>query len=318
MKLIPVMILIIILSLFFSGCTSTIDYRQEMRNFVQNISAYTKEKDANFIIITQNGVELITDNGESIGDLVTSYISAIDGVGQESVFYGYDNDNEKTPDDVTHYLISYLTLLKDQNKKIMVTDYCWTRSYIDSSYQNNEEYGFISFAANHRELDSVPIYPKEPYKMNNGSIDELKDAKNFLYLINPHEVNTKEIYLQALQETSYDILIIDLFFNKQLTEENVTSLKLKENGGSRLVLAYMSIGEAEDYRYYWKDEWNSNRPDWLDEENPNWPGNYKVKYWYDEWQNIIYKNNDSYLNRIIDAGFDGVYLDIIDAYEYYE
>jgi len=80
----------------------------------------------------------------------------------------------------------------------------------------------------------------------------------------------------------------------------------------------MSIGEAEDYRYYWKAEWKTNPPSWLAEENPNWPGNYKVRYWNEDWQNIIYGNNDSYLRKILDAGFDGVYLDIIDAFEYFE
>ena len=40
--------------------------------------------------------------------------------------------------------------------------------------------------------------------------------------------------------------------------------------------------------------------------------------WNKDWQNIIYGNENSYLNKIIDANFDGVYLDIIDAFEYYE
>ncbi|NPA44475.1 MAG: hypothetical protein GXO49_02970, partial [Chlorobi bacterium] len=81
---------------------------------------------------------------------------------------------------------------------------------------------------------------------------------------------------------------------------------------------YMSIGEAENYRYYWQEEWNTNKPEWLDKENPDWEGNYKVWYWNKDWQNIIYGNDNSYLKKILDAGFDGVYLDIIDAFEYYE
>ncbi|MFQ5795846.1 MAG: endo alpha-1,4 polygalactosaminidase [Candidatus Bipolaricaulia bacterium] len=98
----------------------------------------------------------------------------------------------------------------------------------------------------------------------------------------------------------------------------MASLKTKANGGSRLVIAYMSIGEAEDYRYYWQAEWKPNPPSWLAEENPDWPGNYKVRYWDRNWQNVIYESNDSYLKKILDAGFDGVYLDIIDAFEYFE
>lgn len=80
----------------------------------------------------------------------------------------------------------------------------------------------------------------------------------------------------------------------------------------------MSIGEAEDYRFYWKNEWKTNPPVWLGEENPDWEGNYKVWYWEKEWQNIIISDPDSYLQRILNAGFDGVYLDIIDAFEYFE
>ena len=56
----------------------------------------------------------------------------------------------------------------------------------------------------------------------------------------------------------------------------------------------------------------------MDGENPNWPGNYKVRYWEQSWKDIIYGNDNSYLKKILDAGFDGVYLDIIDAFEYYE
>ncbi|MHA1249170.1 MAG: endo alpha-1,4 polygalactosaminidase [Candidatus Helarchaeota archaeon] len=103
-----------------------------------------------------------------------------------------------------------------------------------------------------------------------------------------------------------------------LNSSDINQLKLKPSGSKRLVLAYLSIGEAEDYRYYWKSEWNTNPPDWLCNENPNWLGNYKVKYWYAEWQNIIFGNNESYVYKIINSGFDGIYLDIIDAFEYFK
>ncbi|MCP4711319.1 MAG: hypothetical protein GY869_22085, partial [Planctomycetes bacterium] len=103
-----------------------------------------------------------------------------------------------------------------------------------------------------------------------------------------------------------------------LSSTEVTSLKTKANGGTRIVIAYMSIGEAEDYRYYWQTDWNTTAPSWLATENPNWPGNYKVRYWCSSWHTIIYGNDTSYLKQIIEAGFDGTYLDIIDAFEYFE
>ena len=57
---------------------------------------------------------------------------------------------------------------------------------------------------------------------------------------------------------------------------------------------------------------------WLSRENPSWPGNYKVCYWCSEWQELICGAGASYLNRILNAGFDGVYLDIVDAFEEFE
>ena len=84
-----------------------------------------------------------------------------------------------------------------------------------------------------------------------------------------------------------------------------------------LVIAYMSIGEAKDYRYYWENEWKTGTPEWLDSVNPDWAGNFKVRYWDPDWQSVVFGNEDAYLDRILAAGFDGVYLDIIDAYEYF-
>ncbi len=37
-----------------------------------------------------------------------------------------------------------------------------------------------------------------------------------------------------------------------------------------------------------------------------------------ELQNLIYGNAASYLKKIINEGFDGAYLNIIDGFEYYE
>jgi cysteinyl-tRNA synthetase len=102
------------------------------------------------------------------------------------------------------------------------------------------------------------------------------------------------------------------------TLDDVQSMRRKADGGRRVVLSYMSIGEAEDYRYYWDAKWKTKPPAWLDKENPDWPGNYKVRYWSPEWRALIFGTPDAYLDKIIAARFDGVYLDIIDAFEYYE
>lgn len=89
-------------------------------------------------------------------------------------------------------------------------------------------------------------------------------------------------------------------------------------------LAYLSIGEASSYLPYWKEEWGSERagqltitdaaPEWAGTvANPDWPESVKVRYWNPEWQQIVLGE----LLDIREAGFSGVYLDIIDGYEYW-
>jgi len=103
-------------------------------------------------------------------------------------------------------------------------------------------------------------------------------------------------------------LVIDIN-DAQLTLAEINELKK-----SSVVLSYLSIGEAENYRDYWQEDWKVGSPPFIDEENPQWEGNYKVKYWDPEWQEIILTK----VKEIKAQGYDGVYLDIIDAYGYYE
>ena len=74
------------------------------------------------------------------------------------------------------------------------------------------------------------------------------------------------------------------------TADEVTQMK-GTGTAEKLLITYISIGEAENYRYYWESSWDADEdgdpdegaPDWLDIENPEWEGNYKVHYWDTEW-----------------------------------
>lgn len=294
------------------------DYRQAMRDFVIRISETARERDADFIVIPQNGIELVTLGNDADAELSAAYLAAIDGHGQEDLFYGYLNDNEPTPAFETNYLLSYLHRTQETGKCILATNYCFSPDNITDAQNLCEEEGFLSFVAQNRELNMIPRI--SPPHENAEDIVQLNDAQNFLYLINPESFKKRTDFINALSATHYDVIIMDLFFNDgtAFTAEEIEHLKRKANGGKRLVICYMSIGEAEDYRYYWQPSWNRRAPAWVKRENPSWEGNYKVCYWCQEWQNIICGPEDSYLNRILNAGFDGVYLDIIDAFEYFE
>ncbi|HPJ88893.1 MAG TPA: endo alpha-1,4 polygalactosaminidase [Thermotogota bacterium] len=130
--------------------------------------------------------------------------------------------------------------------------------------------------------------------------------KDFVYAINGAEISD-------ILNTTFDLAIID--YSRDGTEdEKYTSAQIQSlKNNDTIPIAYFSIGEAEDYRYYWQDSWNSNPPSWLGEENPDWEGNYKVRYWQRGWKTIMF----DYLDKILALGFEGVMLDIIDAYYYW-
>ncbi|MDF2372138.1 MAG: endo alpha-1,4 polygalactosaminidase [Rhizobiaceae bacterium] len=141
------------------------------------------------------------------------------------------------------------------------------------------------------------------------------------YDIDRWSIQLQQMEPDAIVQSDDDLIIIDYSKDgsqkQALERETVLRMKKRADGRDRLVLAYLSIGEAEDYRYYWRDIWNLASPSWIGEENRRWPGNYHVRFWEEDWQGIIYAEPGAYLDRILDAGFDGAFLDIVDAFEYW-
>lgn len=298
------------------------DYRGEMRKFVQKISANGKAWKPGFIVVPQNGLALLTADGNSQGTPQSAYIAAIDGVGQEELWYGYDNnDDVQTPAAEHTEMFNMCAFARDHGLKVLVTDYTISTANTDDSYTKNFGSGFISFAANHRDLDNIPLYPDRPFNNHFYTPSSpFSDAKNFLYLIDPSYYNTKEDFVHALELQNFDVLIIDLCFNEttMLDAADLERIRFRPNGSRCKILCYMSIGEAESYRFYWKPYWNVTPPSFLVAEDPYWIDNFSVRYWDPNWQSIICGPGDSYLKRIVDAGFDGVYLDLVSNYEYFE
>ena len=127
---------------------------------------------------------------------------------------------------------------------------------------------------------------------------QIKSWRYQLQGINPYVV----------AKSSADLVVIDLFRDDgAFTRAQVEQMQRKPDGSRRVVLSYMSIGEAEDYRWYWPHRSSA----WLGGENSKWRGNYGVRFWHADWQQIIFE----YTDKIVAAGFDGVYLDKVDQFE---
>lgn len=150
--------------------------------------------------------------------------------------------------------------------------------------------------------------------------------------------------MRDLAASTYDMLVVeptrtdwssdDRHFD---TRDVVRRLKESPAGDGvhrKLVLAYIDIGEVENWRWYWTwsrrwEEGTSRPADWPDyivtHDPDGWEGNYPVAYWDRRWKDVvIYGRNTgthpdrdytSVLDEVLLDGFDGVYLDWVEGYE---
>jgi cysteinyl-tRNA synthetase len=171
-------------------------------------------------------------------------------------------------------------------------------------------------------LDHVP-WPREELSRRTGP--ELGDIKLWGYQLQRADPERMPAGLEMLV-TDYSR---DGSAKGALTRGDLAKFQQMPDGRRRIVLAYMSIGEAESYRYYWSPAWTALKPRWLGPENATWKGNYEVRYWMDGWRRMLANPDRTvldalietlnperkpYLDQILDAGFDGVYLDRVDAF----
>jgi len=150
--------------------------------------------------------------------------------------------------------------------------------------------------------------------------------------------------VDALVASHYDLLVLeptrtdwssdDRGFD---TREMVARLKNSQASDGvhrKLVIAYIDIGEAEDWRWYWtwSKDWDcvgdppADWPDYILACDPDgWSGNYPVAYWDSRWKDIViygenqssapYGDYTSVIDEVIRDGFDGMYLDWVEGYE---
>lgn len=168
-------------------------------------------------------------------------------------------------------------------------------------------------------LAGVKTWAIQLQDINQGdAVDKLADSRYDLLVLDP----TRTDWLSGYQD----------FDTKSMVQ------RLKETGGGNLskkiVIAYVNIGEAENWQWYWT--WSrtwpegegkpSDWPDYIITSDPDgWEGNYPVAYWDPGWQDIIiygqnqnsepYGDYTSALDEIIKDGFDGIYMDWVAGYE---
>ena len=325
------------------------NYRHAMRELIEEIKAYAISRNyPNFQIINNGGVAIFTEDLEHgwTKEDTRKLGAVVDAVTVEDVNYGADinwdaADDEETPAEYREDFYKLMATAQECGVRSLVIDYCSSPEKVAHSFAECKKRGFGDFVANDRGLSKIPPYSIEH---SDKKVYKIADLDSFMLILNANndkdpQFTSKVDYVNKLAATWFDCIIIDLCaFGEVMTPEEINKIRYKPNGARRLVCCYMSLGEAEVYRTYWNPEWSNYKPgsddptdpnymqwkdavsycEWIAEPNPFWEGNYKVKYWTDEWKKVLFGLDDSYLDLILRANFDGVFLDVIDAYEYFE
>lgn len=150
--------------------------------------------------------------------------------------------------------------------------------------------------------------------------------------------------VDALADSHYDMLVLEPTrtdwssnareFDAAAMISRLKATKASDGTHRKLLIAYIDIGEAEDWRWYWtwSQEWLPGTPkpaDWPDyiitHDPDGWGGNYPVAYWDDAWKDIVIygRNQDaapngdytSMIDEVLRDGFDGIYLDWVEGFE---
>ena len=107
---------------------------------------------------------------------------------------------------------------------------------------------------------------------------------SFAYVLQADSfARTKPAAVERLAACGRDWIVLDAAFSTDTPWEREDVDAVRRGQPGRKVIAYISIGEAEDYRPYWRKEWGSKgkltaaAPAWLGAENPEWQGNYRVR-----------------------------------------
>ncbi len=310
------------------GLSPLMDFREQMRLFVQSISAYARQTKPNFVIIAKNGLDLMVkrdDTDETKTSPARTYLRSLDGIMVEGLFNAEAKGDRPfgtpPPAEIQTKMMGMAKFAKSNGLKVLALDFGKGKDVIDEVRKKAEEHDFISLVSDvpSADIHQLPTYPSRPPHEDPNSILSLDMVHNYVTIRNSSPFGNQDQFALKMHDTNYDAVIVEVFHGrKPLSRQAVETLKYKKVGSKRLVFAYMDIGSAASYRYYWQPNWREGSPFWMSAPMRDDPDRYNVEYWQADWQNIISGNTNSYLYGIIAQGFDGVVIDGLEAYKFFD
>ena len=104
-----------------------------------------------------------------------------------------------------------------------------------------------------------------------------------------------------------DVAVVGRFDSSGREWQNADIPKLAQK---KWMFSYIAVGQAQNYETYWQSGWAVGNPSWILAASPTYGGTYEVAYWDGGWQNVVFQTID----RIINSGFDGIFLDQSDPF----
>ena len=303
---------------------SVVDHREAMRQFIQSISTYARRQNRNFMVVTKDGLDLLVKKDladEKISLPARTYMRSIDAVMIDGLFYGRQAFGLPTDKKVLETRLPLVNQAIKNGIKTFAIEYVKSPQEAQEAIKLNTARGLIPFPSMtpRNVLNEIPSYPRRPLNENPKSILSMKDVKNFLYLRETAKFGRQDEFTLNIHGTNFDLVVVDIFHGRTpLSRQAVETLKYKKVGAKRLVFAHIDIGTASSHRYYWKARWREGSPFWIKAPVPGEPDRYFVQFSQPEWRRIISGNPKSYVFGAIKQGFDGIILEGINAYRFFE
>jgi len=310
------------------------NHRQLMREMVLALADYCRKRRPEFIVMARNAPDLLIKeqreadwqqardpDGWAMGRYAQvgrpdgAYLAAIDGMLIDGLYYGHERYDQPPRGEDAALLQPCVDLLQSQGRRPLLIEYSKDPKHLAEAAARAQKAHLLTYFDNDGDklLNRVPAAP--PATENPSHVTSLNDVKNFLPLMSSSGFGRRDQWINALAGTNYDLLVIDPFFRgSSMTIQEVRALKFKRLGSQRLVFATLPIGYAAVDRFFWQNGWRVGNPDFIAAADPDQPGHFLTNYWSDGWKKVI----GNYVTGLCDLGIDGIVLDGLESYLYFE